>query len=92
MSAGPARKVPYHLFVIFFILSLAIALTGYFFYQNQKKLISADKQNELSAIADLKISQITSWREERIKDASFIFNNEEIAEQIRSLGKDPASH
>ena len=91
MSTGPTRKVPYHLFVIFFILALAIALTGYFFYQNQKKLIREDKQNELSAIADLKISQITSWREERMKDASFIFNNEEIAEQIKSLGKNPAS-
>jgi PAS domain S-box-containing protein len=85
------NKIPWHLILIFIVLSFAIAFTGYFFYQNQKKHIKEDKQNELSAIAGLKIKQITNWREERMRDASFIFNNEKIAKQIENLEKTPVS-
>jgi hypothetical protein len=87
----PHNKIPWHLILIFIVLSFAIALTGYFFYQNQKKHIKEQKQNEISAIAGLKIKQITNWREERMRDASFIFNNEKIAKQIENLEKTPVS-
>ena len=85
------RKIPWHLVFVFFILSVAIALIGYFFYRDQREHIKTDKQQELSAIADLKIKQIQNWRNERIRDASFIFNNANIADPIENLQKYPAS-
>ncbi len=84
-SKGKYHKIPWQFIVIFLSLSFVIALSGYFFYQNQKKHIKEEKQNELSAIAELKIKQITNWREERMRDASFIFNHPEIATQIKAL-------
>ena len=85
------RKIPWHLVIVFFILSVAIALIGYYFYRDQREHIKIGKQQELSAIADLKVKQIQNWRNERIRDASFIFNNAEIADQIENLQKYPSS-
>jgi signal transduction histidine kinase len=48
---------------------------GYLYYKAQKEQIKKEKQNELLAIADLKVSQIANWRKERLGDAATIFDN-----------------
>jgi PAS domain S-box-containing protein len=45
------------------------------YYKSQKARLLNDKKLELSAIADLKVSQITQWRNERIGDADLIGEN-----------------
>ena len=83
------RKVPWHLSLIFLVLVLIVSVMGYFYYQGQKKQIKREKQNELLAIAELKVGQITSWRKERTADAASIFNDFLLGPYILSLLHDP---
>ncbi len=74
----------------FLILILAIAGVAYAFFTSQRSRIEAEKRAEMAAIADLKSGQITSWRQERLSDASFILRNRDIAVQIERLISHPA--
>ncbi|MDP6126074.1 MAG: hypothetical protein QGH20_10010 [Candidatus Latescibacteria bacterium] len=49
-----------------------IVVTGVVFHQHQKRAFRREAWDELSAIADLKIREIASWRRERIGDAQVI--------------------
>ena len=58
------------------VLSLAISIliisSGYFYYRYEKKIIRKEQYSNLKTIADLKIDQITKWREDRLADANVI--------------------
>lgn len=68
-------KTPWHFILIFFLFAIGIGTAGYFYYDTQKQHVKEEKQNELLAIADLKASQITNWRKERMSDAEVILEN-----------------
>jgi PAS domain S-box-containing protein len=57
------------------IISASSILLGYFYYKGQKARLVKAKNLELSAIADLKVSQIVQWRNERLWDAILIGEN-----------------
>jgi PAS domain S-box-containing protein len=57
------------------IISASSILLGYLYYKSQKARLLKDKNLELSAIADLKVSQIAQWRNERLSDAVLIGEN-----------------
>jgi PAS domain S-box-containing protein len=63
---------PWKLAVIFLLFSTAIILTGSYFSNSQRNRIFKEQENNLSAIASLKISQIASWHKERLSDAKVI--------------------
>jgi PAS domain S-box-containing protein len=69
------QKFPWHLLFIFLVLSLSIWAAGYHYYNKEKEAIKAEKQEDLLAIADLKVKQIEDWRRERLGDAMVLFNN-----------------
>ena len=69
------RTFPISFVLIFLVLSAGIGLSGYLYFQNAKEYIKKDKQDDLSAIADLKVNQIAEWRKERLNDAAVIFEN-----------------
>ena len=83
------RKTPWQLLFIFFILVIAICSVGLFYYENQKKEIRKDKQDELLAIADLKVGQIANWRKERLADAATIRGNFLLVPHILHFLHDP---
>lgn len=85
------EKIPYYLIVIFLLLSATIWVGGYLYYQDQKKEIKKDKLEDLTAIADLKVSQIVNWRRERLADAQNIFDNKLIVPHIQLFLKKPKS-
>ncbi|TFG43532.1 MAG: PAS domain S-box protein, partial [Bacteroidia bacterium] len=66
---------PWLLIVLFIIISASSILLGYLYYKSQKTRLLKDKNLELSAIADLKVSQISQWRNERLGDAVLIGEN-----------------
>jgi len=66
---------PWLLIVLFMIVSASSILLGYFYYKSQKARLVKDKKLELSAIADMKVSQIVQWRNERLGDAILIGEN-----------------
>ena len=57
------------LIILFSIVALVLSISGYFFYRKEVQTIRSQKHNELKTIAELKVNQISSWRNERIGDA-----------------------
>lgn len=80
------------LLIVFALLLLGIGLVDYAFYRVQKDAIKAQAQQQLSAIADLKIQQIGNWRKERLGDAYVLrdsaFASVAVFEQL-DRGLDP---
>jgi len=85
------QKFPWYLLLTFLVLSLNIWAAGYYYYHTEKENIQKDKQEDLLAIADLKVKQITDWRRERLGDGEIISKDPFFAFHVREWfqGKDP---
>lgn len=85
------QKIPWYLLLTFFVLSLNIWAAGYHYYHKEKESIQKDKQEDLLAIADLKVKQITEWRRERLGDGEILSQDPFFAFHVREWfqGKDP---
>jgi len=59
----------------FIILSAIILTVGYLYYRYAVKSYRVQVDEQLTAIADLKVKEIMQWREERIGDASLFYKN-----------------
>ena len=79
------RSFPWILICVFFFLTAGILSAGYIYYQSQKNIIINEKQNELTAIADLKAGEIVQWRDERLADAKIIFQSASLIRQVESF-------
>ena len=77
--------------VIFFSASTLIIILGYYIYQNQKTYINNAAGQQLTAIAELKVSEINNWRNERIGDASVICKNNIFASDVMQYFNNPSS-
>jgi two-component system cell cycle sensor histidine kinase/response regulator CckA len=94
-SPLPSRSASDHMqlrvIIVFLILSFLIGLSGYFYYDAQKAELIRHIQNELSAIADLKVNQITAWRNERLADARIMERNPVLATMVRQFLQEPVA-
>jgi len=84
-AAKRVRQTPWILILIFLFLITSFFITASFYYRNQQRRIVDEKQNELAAIADLKIQQITHWRNERLGDAEIVFENALVGHGVQSF-------
>lgn len=86
MESQPnVQKIPWHLITIFFLLTIGILIVGYFYYEHQVTYLKQEKQNELTAIMNMKIGQIANWRQERVADANVLFDDSFLALRIKNL-------
>ncbi|MHB8139563.1 MAG: ATP-binding protein [Smithellaceae bacterium] len=76
---------------IFISASTVIAISGFYIYQNQKKEIGRAASQQLAAIAELKVWEISNWRNERIGDANVIYKNDSFAEDVARYFNNPLS-
>jgi PAS domain S-box-containing protein len=70
---------------IFAVLAAGIGGAGYAYYRNQRAYLQQEAESNLSAIADLKASQLAAWRAERAGDAGMIRRNEILARTVAQL-------
>ena len=70
------------LIYLFLIIIVSAGVTGIFYYKYQKDNLLSEKLQELSAISDLKIRQITQWRFERLSDGKFLGDNIMLIEKV----------
>ena len=63
------------LLLIFLFLIIAISVSGYLYYQKQKKDVFHEQITQLQVITDLKAAEIKNWLLERMGDARAIENN-----------------
>jgi len=66
---------PWPLIILFLILSAGELAVGLLYYRAQREHILNDSTEELSAIADLKVRQLTQWRRERLNDGNSLSQN-----------------
>jgi two-component system, sensor histidine kinase and response regulator len=74
--------VPWPYIGAFILLLVIIILLGSLYSIYQKDRIIKEKQNELGAIADLKVNQIAIWRQERIGTGNTIHDNSTFVRQL----------
>ncbi|MCJ7600947.1 MAG: PAS domain-containing protein, partial [Desulfobulbaceae bacterium] len=74
-QAEPAARFPYELIVIFTILAAGILAAGYLFYRGYERRCRIDAERQLSAVAELKVTELVKWRGERLGDAGIIYQN-----------------
>lgn len=84
-----ALKIPYHLILIFLILSLGIGIAGYMYYGYHRDHIKNATAKELSAIAELKTKEIFRWRKEHIGDASVILESPFLITNLQKFLQKP---
>ena len=74
-QGGTTRHGPYVLGLVYILLAVGIATAGYRYYKNYRQRYRAEVERRLSAIADLKVGELTRWRKDRLGDAQALVRN-----------------
>ncbi len=85
ISSELKKTIPWQLMVIFILFTVGLALAGRFFYYSQRSRIFTEQENNLSAIASLKIRQIEQWHAERLADAEVIRDDDPLIKSINQF-------
>jgi PAS domain S-box-containing protein len=82
------------LILILVLMTIAIALSGVVYYQDQRHNLERSALDQLNAVSYLKIQQITAWLGERLADADLALTDESIAGEAQPIlnGKPVASN
>lgn len=78
-----------NLTLIFSIFVIGIVFTGFIYYKNYEKQFRTEVENQLTAIADLKVEQLVQWRKERLGDADILYRNMDFAKHIKNYLNSP---
>ena len=82
------KTFPWKLAVIFLLFSGAIIIIGSYYYRYERNRIFTEQEKSLSAIASLKVKQISQWYSDKLADAVLIKDNEPLADRIKQFLKD----
>ena len=77
--------------VLFVFLAAGIISAGYYYHRQHEKQYLAEVERQLSVIADLKMSELLLWREERLWDAGMYYNNAPFAALVREYLRNPGA-
>lgn len=61
--------------VAFVPIAAGMVAAGYGFFRNFERHYQTEVEREISAVADLKVSEIVQWRRERLGDGTLFFGN-----------------
>jgi len=88
-SDPAARFFNLRLVVVLVALTLAMACAGLFYVRYELGSVYRDTEAQLLAIAQLKSSQIATWKNDRIRDAVLITHAPELAQMLSELNPAP---
>jgi two-component system, cell cycle sensor histidine kinase and response regulator CckA len=72
----PAKpRPPYALAALLFFLIAAISAVTYYYHLAQERAIEREVQNQLAAISEMKVRQLSEWRRERMGNAREILGD-----------------
>jgi PAS domain S-box-containing protein len=75
--------------LVFILLAAGMVAAGHFYFQDHERHYRAEVQRQLSAIADLKVSELTHWRRERIGDGTVFLGNANFSELVQRCIETP---
>ncbi len=73
---------PAWLVVLYLFSAVSIIIGGLWYYRAEGERLRENAVNQLTSVAHLKISQIATWREERIKEAAMISHSTFFIENV----------
>jgi signal transduction histidine kinase len=79
----------FRLLIVFVVLTIGIVIFGYLHYEEYRESLKKVNEDELSAIADLKVHEISKWRQELIADAKVISKTPFIASYVQKIINTP---
>ncbi|TSA53965.1 MAG: hypothetical protein D4R38_03065, partial [Dehalococcoidia bacterium] len=77
------------LILIFVVLAAGILVAGHFFYSSYAKNYRTQVEQQLSAIADLKVGELVQWRKERLADANLLYKNPAFSSLVQRYFEHP---
>lgn len=91
MSDKAGTRSAYVLFMIFILLVSGIGIAGYLYLQNYEKEYRVGVEQQLSSIAELKVSDLVQYRRERLGDASLLYKNDHFSDMVQRFFLNPDS-
>jgi PAS domain S-box-containing protein len=85
-----AHNVLYSLALVLLVLITGIGTAGYAYYTVIRERVKQQNGNQLSAVVELKVNEISRWRKERLADARVIIETPSIAQLVRRYFEGPA--
>ena len=82
-------RAPIYLLLFFVLYTIGIITAGVQYFESSEKQFRTEIDNQLTAIADLKISQIVQWRSERRSDGNIFSNNKAFSIHVIRYFKNP---
>lgn len=86
---GDVHVTSYILLLIFGLLAAGIITLSYLYYHHFKANYRKEYEKQLSAIAKLKVGELTQWRTERWGDAAVLLNNAAFSALVRRFFENP---
>jgi len=83
------NRTPIYLLLIFVLFTIGIIITMVQYYKSYEKNFRKEVENQLTAIADLKVAEIVQWRKERLADGILFYKNEFFTERVIRYFKNP---
>ena len=75
-------KLKLPLYIVLFLCGIMLL---YMYYKLQKDAMTADAQNDLKTIANMKVNQIEDWRSDRMRDAKALVTNKILSNEIIAI-------
>ena len=69
--------------LVVILLAAGIIAAGVYSYRSYEWQFRSEAEQRLSAIADLKVSELAQWRAERLGDGSMFFRNAPFSALVR---------
>ena len=83
------RRSAVALVLVFAVLAVGIVTAGYLYYRNHEQHYRTGVERQLSAIAELKVAELTRWRNERLGDAAVFHRNAAFSALVRRYFEQP---
>ena len=71
------------LLLVFVVLAAGIVAAGCLLYRSQQDSCRTKAEHKLAAVADLKVSELSAWRKERLADANVFYKNNAFSALVR---------
>lgn len=84
------RRFAWRLVGLAMVLTTAISGTAFLFLRHQRATVREHVQADLNTVADLKVTQIVNWRNERLSDARFFAKAAFVGRDIYAFLDNPA--
>ena len=87
---GTEKSAARLLVYVFVFLACGILVAGYLYFRHYEERYRLEAESQLSAIADLKVAELTLWRKERLGDGDVIHGNPAFSALVRRYIANPA--